>query len=186
MAPHICPWWLGWMLDNPIRGFFHNPQSLLSPYVTKNMIALDIGSGSGFFTRSLARLVGLKGKVVAIDRQQPMLDRLSAKVRRARLSDRIVVVRAQNDDLGLAGTADFALAFWMLHEVRDTRRVLEQIFQHLKPGAKLFLVEPKFEVPPAFFREFLELAHNVGFKEIKRPRVAFSRAVLLAKPASNP
>lgn len=182
MSSHICPARLGWVLDNPLRKLAHNPKALFGGYLTRNMIIFDIGSGTGYFTRALAGMNGPGGKVIAVDLQQEMLDCLTAKARKAGLADRIVAVRATGDELGLAGAADFALLFWMLHETGDPRWILEQVYRHLKPGGHLFLAEPRGEVPAAFFREFMVLAASVGFHEIKRPYVWFSRAAVYERP----
>lgn len=67
MAPSVCPWWVGYLLTSPIRKWFQDPQQILRPFVTEGMIALDIGPGMGFFTLPMARLVGRRGKVIAVD-----------------------------------------------------------------------------------------------------------------------
>ena len=74
MAPHVCPWWGGYFIDNPLRRWVHNPHAILSPYVTTGMTVLDFGCGMGLFAIALAKLVGETGKVIAVDLQQQMLD----------------------------------------------------------------------------------------------------------------
>ena len=32
---HICPWWLAYTFDNPLRRFLHDPATLLSPMSAK-------------------------------------------------------------------------------------------------------------------------------------------------------
>jgi ubiquinone/menaquinone biosynthesis C-methylase UbiE len=181
MNSHPYPRRAGWLLDNPFRRLWHKPKRLLSRYVSAGMIVFDLGAGTGFFTRRLARLVGPNGKVIAVDLQQSLLDRLVAKVHQSGLAGRVVAVLAHGDDLELAGAADFILAFWMLHEVQEPRRVLEQVYDHLKPGGKFLLIEPRGEVCGAFFREFLEMGRSLGLRELKPPHVALSRAALFEK-----
>ena len=62
MANHICPWWVGYLLANPLRRIFENPDKLLAPFVCNGMTVIDYGCGMGFFTIPLARLVGPKRK----------------------------------------------------------------------------------------------------------------------------
>jgi len=76
---------------------------------------------------------------------------------------------------------DFALAFWMLHEVPDKVMVLAQVHASLKPGGRFLLVEPKGHVSQAAFRRTLELAENVGFTKSSDRPVSMSRAVSLLK-----
>jgi predicted methyltransferase len=61
MARRICPWWLGYVLANPIRRLWHNPREILLPFVKEGMLVLEPGPGMGFFTLDLARLVGPNG-----------------------------------------------------------------------------------------------------------------------------
>jgi len=184
MCPRVCPWWLGWMLDNPLRSLIHPPRRLLAPHVSRGMTVLDVGSGTGFFTRALARLVGANGKVYAVDLQAEMLERLNRRAQQAGLAERIVPSRT--DGLtDLTTRMDFVLAFWMMHEVSEPRRLLQQIFDVLKPGGHFMLIEPKAEVSKAYFQEFLVLAESVGLRELRPLWVALSRAAVFERPENG-
>jgi hypothetical protein len=50
MAHRVCPWWLGYLLVNPLRRLVQNPVALLQPYVAEGMTVLEPGPGMGFFT----------------------------------------------------------------------------------------------------------------------------------------
>jgi len=73
---HVCPWWLCFTFDNPLRRLIHDPESILGSYVRYGDTVLDIGPGMGYFTIPLAGLVGPSGLVIAADVQQRMLDAL--------------------------------------------------------------------------------------------------------------
>jgi len=47
---HVCPWWLVFTFDNPLRGLIHDPRRLFGPYLRPGMRALDLGCGRGFAT----------------------------------------------------------------------------------------------------------------------------------------
>ena len=76
MADRVCPHWVGYLLINPLRKLFENPNKILGPFVQEGMIVLEPGCGMGYFSLPLARMVGPKGRVVGIDVVRP--DRLSA------------------------------------------------------------------------------------------------------------
>ena len=97
----------------------------------------------GYFTIPLARITGPGGKVIAVDLQERMLDALVRRAEKAGVADRIIPHRCQKESLGVEGPADFALAFWMAHEVPDKPRFFREIFAFLKQGGRLLLVEPK-------------------------------------------
>lgn len=35
MLAHVCPWWLNYCIDNPLRRFIHNPDEIFGPYVNR-------------------------------------------------------------------------------------------------------------------------------------------------------
>src|SRR5262245_34324675 len=68
-------------LERPERDQEERPDLLLPALKIKAGDAVaDIGAGTGFYTRRLAKLVGEKGTVYAVDIQQEMLDLLTNKM----------------------------------------------------------------------------------------------------------
>jgi ubiquinone/menaquinone biosynthesis C-methylase UbiE len=177
----VCPWWLCYSFDNPLRRLFHDPEPLLAPFVKPGMTAVDIGCGMGYFTIPLARITGPGGKVIAVDLQQRMLDALKKRASKAGVADRIIPHRCQKESLGVGGPADFALAFWMAHEVPDKPRFFREIFALLKQGGQLLLVEPKIHVTLRDFERTLAVCREVGFHLLDEPAIALSRTVLMGK-----
>ncbi len=97
------------------------------------------------------------------------------------LDRRIRLHRCAANSIGFDTPVDFALAFWMLHEVPDDRAFLQEVYTLLKTGGMFFLVEPKVHVGKRKFEQAIQKAQSVGFTVIKRPSVRLGRAVLLAK-----
>ncbi|TSA45153.1 MAG: class I SAM-dependent methyltransferase [Deltaproteobacteria bacterium] len=177
----VCPWWLCYSFDNPLRRIFHKPEPLLAPYVKPGMTAVDIGCGMGYFTLGLAKLAGSEGRVIAVDLQRQMLDALERRARRAGVADRIILHRCRPDSLGVEGPVDFALVFWMAHEVPDKPRFFREIFALLKTGGRLLLAEPKFHVTLKSLERTLAICREAGFRALEEPAIALSRAVLMGK-----
>jgi ubiquinone/menaquinone biosynthesis C-methylase UbiE len=181
----VCPWWLCYSFDNPLRRLIHDPERILNPHVTTGMTAVDIGCGMGHFTLGLAKLVGPGGKVVAVDLQEKMLATLVRRAKKAGLADRIVPRRCRPDLLGVEEPADFVLVFWMAHEVRDKPGFFAQISAFLKPGGRLLLVEPKIHVTRKSFERTVEVCRGAGFRLLGDPAIALSRAVRMEKGGSK-
>jgi ubiquinone/menaquinone biosynthesis C-methylase UbiE len=181
MAPHVCPWWGGYVIDNRLRRIVHPPEKILAPYVRTGMTALDFGCGMGLFALAMARSVGDEGCVIAADLQQKMLDVLQRRAQKAGMQDRIRTHRCEADTLGIEDTIDFALAFYAAHEAPDQQRLLREIHTRLRPDGRLLVVEPVGHVTKAAFRNMTSWAQEVGFVEQERPRVFMSRAVVFAK-----
>ena len=179
---HVCPWWGGYFIDNPLRRLFHNPEKILGPYVKPGMTVMDLGCGMGLFSIAMARIVGEEGRVIAVDLQQKMLDVLIQRAQKAGVAKRIATHRCQADNLGIDASVDFALAFAMVHEVPDTARFLRQIRACIAPGGRFFVAEPRLHVPAGKFEAMVRVAGEAGFSLFERPRVRCCRAAVFGAP----
>lgn len=178
----VCPAEHSGWLTTPVRRLITSPSRILRGLVQPGDTVVDLGCGPGFFTLPLAEMVGDAGSVVAVDLQASMLDKLKKRAERVGLTARIRVHQCASDTLGLDGEhADFALAFWMVHEVPDAARMLAEVHGVLRAGAHLLLVEPRMEVNEEAFARTEAAAVRTGMTAAARPRVALSRAVLLRR-----
>ena len=178
---HVCSYRHVWTLDNFLRRMIHKPEIIYAPYVKPGMSVLDIGCGAGFASLALAGLVGDGGSVTCVDLQQEMLDRVKNKFENSVMAGRARFQRCAADSLNVAGTFDFANAFWMVHEVPDVTGFLRQVHACLNPGGLFFIAEPKFHVKPNNFQKMIEDAGAIGFSVSSRPSVRLSMSVVLAK-----
>ena len=175
-----CPWWLCFTFDNPVRRLLHDPEQILGGLLRPGQTVADIGCGMGYFAVPMARLVGEGGRVIAVDLQPEMLDALKRRAARQNLQGRIHYHLAQPDRIGLAEPVDLALAFWMVHEVRNPAAFLAEIKRMLKPDGRFLMVEPKIHVSQAHLQRTVEIARMVGLEPVAKPKVSVSRAVLFA------
>ena len=181
MDKHVCPWWFAYTFDNPVRRVFHKPETIFQDYLETGMTAVDIGCGMGYFSISMAEIVGAGGHVISVDLQQQMLDVVLSRARKAGFADRIQLHKCGENTLGLSAQADFVLTFWMVHEVPDVRRLVEQIPSLLKPKGKYLLAEPRIHVGALRFKEICDLVIRSGFHVIDRPSITMSRACVFEK-----
>jgi ubiquinone/menaquinone biosynthesis C-methylase UbiE len=175
----VCPVALAGGLDNRIRRWIQNPRRLLAPYVREGMTALDFGCGPGFFAFELAHLVGPSGRVIAVDLQAGMLEKLRSKIEGTPLEARVVRHQCQPNGIGLSLPVDFALAFYVLHELPDQAAFFTEVRRLLRPQGQLLIVEPPLHVSRAAFETTLRTAQHAGFTVASRPRVHFGKTALL-------
>lgn len=157
---------------------------MLSPYVRESMTVLEVGPGMGFFSLTLARLVGPDGKLICVDIQEKMLEKLGKRARKVALLDRIVTIRASEQSLHIReydGKIDFGLAFAMVHEVPDRGRLFAEIHRAMKPGALLLFSEPQGHVSKRDFEHSLTLAQDAGLRIESTVEIRRSLSVLLKK-----
>ena len=177
-GPHTCPWWLGYTFDNPLRRLVHDPEEILGDFVEPGHTVADIGCGLGYFSIALARIVGPRGKVIALDIQSQMVQRARQRAESQNMADRIDFRLCAPNQLGVSEPVDFALAFWVVHEVAEPENLLVEVRSFLKSRARLLIAEPKWHIPAARFAETVELTRNAGFQTSKGPAIRFSRSIL--------
>ena len=178
----VCPWWLGYLLIGPLRRLQINPAKILASHVREGMTVLEPGPGMGFFTLVLAGMVGETGRVVAVDIQARMLDRLQRRARKAGVAERIDARLGEPESLRLGGirhAVDFTLAFAVVHEMPSADGFFAQARQAMKPGARLLLVEPKGHVTEGDFQVELDSALKAGFCVAGRPPIGRNWSALL-------
>ena len=181
MARHLCPWWLAYTFDNPLRRIFHKPEELFAPYLTEGMTAVDLGCGMGYFAIGMAKLVGETGKILAVDVQEKMLDTLMKRARKAGVANRITTFLCDENSIGIHTEVDFALAFWMVHETPDQSGFLRQVHAGLKKSGKLLIAEPKGHVTGAEFKKTVAIAQKSGFTRIDSPIISLSHAAVFKR-----
>jgi len=177
----VCPPGHVRVMDNFLRPRLHNSQKLFGPYAQPGMTALDIGCGGGFASLGLARLVGEGGRVIAADLQPEMLAMVKERAKEAGLTDRITIHHCKANEVGVMEEVDFVVAFWMVHELRDIKAFLAEVFSLLKPGGCFFIAEPRIHVSRGDFEGLLRTSREAGFTVLDKPRVLLSRAVVLAR-----
>ncbi len=177
----VCSWRNAWFLDNWVRRSLHNPDKIVGQYIEKGQTVLDLGSGPGMFSLAMARMVGDGGRVISVDIQEEMLQILRQKSEDAGLQSRIHIHKSRPDEIGIGEMVDFALAFYMVHEVPNKEKFLREVASLLKPGGRFLIVEPKHHVSKPSFEETVEVAIASGLRLVSRPKVFFSMAALLQK-----
>ena len=178
---HVCPWWFAYTFDNPLRGVFHEPERMLGSYLQTGMSAVDLGCGMGHFSIGMAEIVGEKGLVIAVDVQRKMLEVVARRASRRGVRDRIQLHHCDPDDFGLARKVDFALAFWMVHEIGDRDNFFRQLRSILPPEGKILIAEPKMHVTAEELDKTIEIAQDNGLRYYDAPAIRLSRTVLLQK-----
>jgi len=178
----VCPVEFANSLDNKIRRYLQNPRKILKPFINEGMKVLDIGCGPGFFSIELARMVGSTGKVIAVDLQEGMLQKIRNKIKDTDLEKRIELIKCESDKLNVPEKVDFIVAFYMVHEVSEKVSLFSSLKNILNDNGKFLLVEPKlFHVSKKEFSTTLEIAEKTGFKITKGPKLPFSFSALLNK-----
>ena len=120
---------------------------------------LDFGCGSGNYTIPVARIVGERGLVYALDQDKGALDGLMHKAELMGLKNIIRLDASPGSRIGLDNeSVDVVLIFDVLHyyyfpRAEDRKQLLHEVYRVLKPNAVVSLypthlesnMEPKLE-----------------------------------------
>ncbi|HEU4734811.1 MAG TPA: methyltransferase domain-containing protein [Kofleriaceae bacterium] len=129
----------------------------LDPHST----AADVGAGTGYFTRRLARRVA---RVLATDVQPEMLELLTAAAAREHLTN-IEAIHAGEHDAALPpGCCDLVLLVDVYHELSDPPGVMAGIRRALTERGRLVLIEYRGEDP----RVAIKPEHKMTLAQIQR------------------
>jgi ubiquinone/menaquinone biosynthesis C-methylase UbiE len=140
-----APAFVGHVLDSDYRRRIQPPEWLIKRSgIKKDMQVLDLGCGSGAFTPFVARAVGEKGKVYALDIQADMLEQLENKLSKPENEDirNIKVIEGSAYELPFDdGSLDLVYLVTVLQEIPDRNRALHEVNRVLKPGGILAVTE---------------------------------------------
>lgn len=101
----------------------------------------DVGAGTGLFTLEFARRVGPGGRVFAVDPQAYFREHIATRAKQAKLRN-ITTVAADQRHSGLAAASvDLAFLCDAYHHLELPRTYLADLFQALRPGARLVVID---------------------------------------------
>src|SRR5437016_9565307 len=104
-------------------------------------VVADIGAGTGYYTRRLAKLVGDKGTVYAVDIQQEMLDLLTNKMAELKIHNVKPILGTITDPHLPARSVDLILMVDVYHEFDYPYEMAQALCRALKPGGRIVFVE---------------------------------------------
>jgi ubiquinone/menaquinone biosynthesis C-methylase UbiE len=181
-----APAFLGRVLDSDYRRKLQPPDKLIQRSgVKEGMQALEVGCGSGGYTTYVARVVGGKGKVYALDIQPGMLRQLENKLRKPENQDvkNVQPVRASAHDLPFEdGSLDLVYMITVLQEIPDRRKALQEAKRVLKPGGFLAVTELLPDPDYVFKSDTVRLGRKAGFELDEAAGSLWTYTVRFVKP----
>jgi predicted methyltransferase len=141
MSYHGAEW-----LERPEREVDEKPGEVVRVMGLKDGdVVAEVGCGTGFFTRRLARAVAPTGKVYAEDIQPEMLALLERSAAREGITNIVPVLGTEVDPKLPRRTLRWILLADVYHELQKPREMLARIRDSLAPGGQVALVEFRLE-----------------------------------------
>ena len=124
----------------------------------------DVGCHEGYMTVKLSNIVGVSGKVYAVDVEQQKLDRLK-KILETRGINNVIPTKGEFDNPLLPkNLLDGVLILDTYHEMDQHDQMLLHIREALKAGGRLVICEAIAESRRKSPREDQERKHELGMK----------------------
>jgi len=129
-------------LEDPARARWQRPARLVRALALRSgQTVAEIGAGSGYLVRRLARAVRPRGRVYAVDAEPRMLPILVDRLRRARITNVTPVLGRDDDPLLADRSCDLVLVVNTYHHFPGGPRYLRRLARLLRAGGRLVNVD---------------------------------------------
>jgi ubiquinone/menaquinone biosynthesis C-methylase UbiE len=176
------PAFLANAIDNPLRRRIQPPDEMpLRHRVMSGMTVLEVGPGNGRYTVEMARAVGPTGKVIAVDIEPRMIERL---IRRAQAEGvpNLEAKTASVYDLPFRdATFDAVSMIAVISEIPDPQRALKEFYRVLKPAGTLAFSELITDPDYPLARTLIRKAGAAKFRLRSRSGNFFAYTLVFAK-----
>jgi len=159
-----------WIEDNGIK-------FLQEIGIKRGYKIVDFGCGEGHYTIPLAKVVGNKGKVYAIDKDKAVLSRLKEILEKINLKN----VELVNSDTKIPlenSSVDAVLCYDMIHYERDRKKIYKEAYRMIKKTG-IFSVYPKHHKEDYPLMELASLSLEDVIKEIEKTNFVLKRKLSL-------
>ena len=160
------------LLDSPERIAGLKIEEIVAAlHLSPGNVVADLGAGSGLFAAPLAKAVGDKGTVYAVDIDSKLVDHIQQRVKQQGISNVQTVLGQFGDPMLPSTTVDVAFLHDVLHHIEDRPGYLKQVARYLAPSGRIAIVEPDAKKGPhadnpklqVTKEELDEWMANVGF-----------------------
>jgi ubiquinone/menaquinone biosynthesis C-methylase UbiE len=176
------PEFLANLIDNPLRRRIQPPDAMpLRHGIEPGMTVLEVGPGNGRYTLATARRVGPTGKVVAIDIEPRMIDRVLQRVQAAGVAN----VEARVADVYHLpfedGTFDAVYLMTVVSEIPEPERALREFYRVLAPTGTLAFSELLTDPDYPLARTLIRLTAQARFRLKQRLGNFFAYTLVFEK-----
>ena len=136
-------------LDDSKRDEYQKPHEVIHALALKpGEVVADIGAGTGYFTFHLARHVGDKGKVYAIDVSPDMIRHINRRIRETKSTNVVSLLADTDDPLLPDGSVNRFFICDVWHHIENQTKYLSLMKKMLKPGGEVVMIDfHKKELP---------------------------------------
>ena len=131
-------------------------------------VVADIGCGSGYISRKIAKKIGATGVIYGVEIQQEMLDLLMKRMAMFRIATVKPVLGTTTDPKLPPASCDTEIMVDVYHEFDFPFEMIENMIAGLKPGGRIVFVEYRKEDPKVPIKE----VHKMSVAQVKKEMTA--------------
>ena len=170
------------IIDNPLRRRIQPPDEMpLRHGVKPGMRILEVGPGNGTYTIATARALGAEGRLITIDIEPKMIDRVKQRIQEEGIHNIEARVADVFDLPFEAGSFDLVYMIAVIGEIPSPHKALEEFHKILKPGGSLAFSEILMDPDYPLARNLIKLVVPVGFSVEDRQGSFFSYSLIFKK-----
>jgi ubiquinone/menaquinone biosynthesis C-methylase UbiE len=144
---HDAQYWAK-IFESPARAKWQKPDEVVKGLDLKpGETVVDIGAGTGYFTRRFAKAVGPSGEAIGLDIEPEMIDYMKADAKKVGLGNYDARVVKADDPQLAPRSADVVFFCDVLHHVDNRVAYLKKIGPALKPDGRVAVVDFKDTAP---------------------------------------
>lgn len=173
------------LIDNPLRRRIQPPGEMpLRHAIEPGMNVLEVGPGNGRYTIETARRVGVAGRVVAVDIEPRMIERVRHRAQTEEITNIDARVANVYDLPFDEGEFDAIYLITVISEIPEPERALHEFYRVLSPAGTLafseLLTDPDYPLAQTIVRQ----ASRAGFRLRNKLGNFFSYTLVFEKELS--
>ncbi len=158
-----CPASLSFFVTNSIRRYY--TQSVLDRVgIQPGEKVLELGPGPGLFTIDASKRLGASGKLIAIDIQPEMINKIEKLINENQVTNVETKVASAHELPIEDNSIDRTFLVTVLPEIPDREKALKELFRVLKPGGIFSDTEEFLDPDYPLAKNVISQAEKVGFK----------------------
>ena len=124
------------------RDLWQKPEEVIGALrIQPGQVVADLGSGSGYFTFRLARVVGPDGKVYAVDVDEGMNQYITAQTRERGLANIDVILAKPDDPLLPPSGVHMIFSANTYHFLENRTAYFANASKYLRPGGRVVIID---------------------------------------------
>ncbi|MCZ6791987.1 MAG: methyltransferase domain-containing protein [Planctomycetota bacterium] len=167
LSPDLDVDWALGVFESESREIYVERQRIVEQLgLSPGSAVADVGTGTGLFLGPMARAVGPRGKVYAVDISGKLVEYVRQRVREAGLRQVEVLLSTPRSAELPPGSVELVFACDTYHHFEYPGAMLASLHRALKPGGRLVIVD--FDRVPGVSRDWVLEHVRAGKEEVTR------------------